>query len=107
MLRRSCSTCSLVAWASSAVLSSSPKTRASRAVRLLKRLIALNNSPEGLMSYSEASSPSLSCRKRVVSSRSGSGESEPSDYRAELAISEHLVEVEVPGLGPLAIRYKA
>lgn len=75
-------------------------------MRLLKRLIALNNSPEGLMSYKEASSPSRSCRKRVVSSRSGSGESEPSDYRIELAISDHFVQVEVPGLGSLAIRYK-
>lgn len=93
MLRWSCSTRSLVAYASSAVLSSSPNTRASRAVRLLKRLIALNNSPEGLMSYKEASSPSLSCRKRVVSSRSGSGESEPSDYRAKLAIADHFVQV--------------
>ena len=44
------------------------------------------------MSYEEASSPSRSCRKRVVSSRSGSGESEPSDYRTELAISDHFVQ---------------
>lgn len=95
-----------MAWASSAVLSSSPKTRASRAVRLLKRLIALNNSPDGLMSYKEASSPSLSCRKRAVSSRSGSGESEPSDYSTELVISDHFIPVESPGLASLAIRYK-
>lgn len=58
------------------------------------------------MSYKEASSPSLSCRKRAVSSRSGSGESEPSDYRTELATSDHSLPAESLGLGSLAIRYK-